>query len=115
MKIRPLILILLLAITFQLSAQNWTSWRGNNHTGATEFGNPPIEFSETKNLKWKTEIPGKGHATPIVWQDQIILLSSVATEEKASRITIKRKMKLWEEDLCLQTSLILFMNTRLFL
>jgi len=36
-------------------------------------GNTPVEFSETKNVKWKIEIPGKGNATPIVWGNQIIV------------------------------------------
>ncbi|MEN8117852.1 MAG: PQQ-binding-like beta-propeller repeat protein [Bacteroidota bacterium] len=62
---------------------NWAQWRGPLGTGAAIKGNPPVEFSETKNLKWKTEIPGKGHATPIVWEDKIIVLSAVETSEKA--------------------------------
>lgn len=82
MKYTSVILIFLVAATFQMSAQNWPSWRGTNHIGSVESGNPPIEFSETLNLKWKIAIPGKGHATPIVWGEQIIILTSVATEEK---------------------------------
>ncbi len=52
-------------------------------TGAALKGNPPTEFSETKNLKWKTPIPGKGHATPLVWGDKIIIQTAVPTDEKA--------------------------------
>jgi outer membrane protein assembly factor BamB len=62
--------------------ENWPQWRGPLGTGAALKGNPPVEFGETTNLKWKTEIPGKGHATPIVWEDKIIVLTAVATEEK---------------------------------
>ena len=61
---------------------NWPAWRGLYNTGATVAGNTPTEFSETKNVKWKTEIPGKGHATPIVWGNQIIVQTAVATEKK---------------------------------
>lgn len=61
---------------------NWPEWRGLYHTGAAPEGNPPVEFSETKNVKWKVEIPGKGHATPIVWGDQIIVQTAVATDKK---------------------------------
>jgi outer membrane protein assembly factor BamB len=60
----------------------WPQWRGPMATGAALKGNPPVSFSETKNLKWKITIPGKGHATPVVWGDKIIVLSSVATQEK---------------------------------
>jgi len=62
----------------------WPQWRGPLGTGVALKGNPPIEFGENKNLKWKIEIPGKGHATPIVWEDKIIVQTAVATNRKAS-------------------------------
>ncbi|MEI7830075.1 MAG: PQQ-binding-like beta-propeller repeat protein [Prolixibacteraceae bacterium] len=62
---------------------NWPEWRGLYNTGAAAGGNTPVEFSETKNVKWKTEIPGKGHATPIIWGNQIIVQTAVATDKKA--------------------------------
>jgi len=61
-------------------ASNWPEWRGLYNTGAAPAGNPPVEFSETKNVKWKTEIPGKGHATPIVWGNQVIIQTAVPTD-----------------------------------
>lgn len=67
----------------QTSVENWPQWRGPLGTGAALTGNPPVEFSETNNLKWKTAIPGKGHATPLVWGDKIILQTAVATGEKS--------------------------------
>ena len=69
---------------------NWPQWRGPNGTGAIEKGDPPIEFSETKNLKWKTAIPGKGHATPIVWEDNIILQTALETDEKIDALEAYR-------------------------
>ena len=62
---------------------NWPSWRGLYNCGSVTGGNTPIEFSETKNVKWKVEIPGKGHATPIIWGNQIIVQTAVATDKKA--------------------------------
>jgi outer membrane protein assembly factor BamB len=64
---------------------NWPEWRGFNNTGAVSEGNTPVEFSETKNIKWKTEIPGKGHATPIIWGNQVIVQTSVATDKKPEK------------------------------
>ena len=66
----------------QNSNSNWPQWRGPLDTGVALPGNPPIEFGESKNLKWKTPIPGGGHATPIVWGDHIIVVTAVPTEEK---------------------------------
>jgi outer membrane protein assembly factor BamB len=59
----------------------WPQWRGPLNIGVAVKGNPPVEFGEAKNLKWKTAIPGKGHATPIVWEDKIIVQTAVATDE----------------------------------
>ena len=61
---------------------NWVQWRGPYETGVAPSGNPPFEWSETTNIKWKSEIPGIGHATPIIWEDQIILLSAIKTDQK---------------------------------
>jgi len=61
---------------------NWAQWRGPYDTGVVPAGNPPLEWSETTNIKWKSEIPGIGHATPIIWEEQIILLSAVKTDQK---------------------------------
>jgi len=69
-------------VSAQETSGNWPQWRGPMATGAALQGNPPTVFSVTQNLKWKTEIPGKGHATPIVWGDNIIIQTAVATAEK---------------------------------
>jgi len=74
--------IFLFTNSFAQNDDNWLQWRGPQATGAAVKGNPPTEFSETKNLKWKTEIPGIGHATPVVWEKNIIIQTAVATDEK---------------------------------
>ena len=38
---------------------------------------PPTEWSETKNVRWKVEIPGRGSASPVVWGDRVFVLSAV--------------------------------------
>ena len=58
----------------------WPSWRGPLSNGVAPHGDPPIEWSETKNVRWKVELPGPGHATPVVWGDRIYVLSAVRTE-----------------------------------
>ena len=59
---------------------NWPQWRGPFATGVAPAGDPPVEWNENMNVKWKAEIPGRGHATPIIWGDQIFLLSAVQTD-----------------------------------
>ena len=55
----------------------WPQWRGPNATGVSAHANPPLEWSETKNIKWKVEIPGRGSASPVVWGDRLFLLSAI--------------------------------------
>ncbi len=59
----------------------WPQWRGPQATGVAPHGNPPVQWSESQNIGWKVEIPGKGSATPIVWDDQVFVLSAVPTGE----------------------------------
>ena len=56
---------------------NWPHWRGPNGNGLVDQGNPPVEWSEQKNILWKTKIPGLGHATPTVWGDLIFVQTAV--------------------------------------
>ena len=43
----------------------------------SKHANPPVEWSETKNVRWKVEIPGRGSSSPVVWGDRIFLLTAV--------------------------------------
>jgi outer membrane protein assembly factor BamB len=56
---------------------SWAQWRGPLGTGVAPNAQPPLEWSETKNIRWKTELPGKGHSTPVVWDDQIFLTTAI--------------------------------------
>lgn len=47
-------------------------------------GNPPLTWSEEKNVKWKVAIPGRGHATPIIWEDKVFVLTAVPVREGAA-------------------------------
>ena len=60
----------------------WHQWRGPQASGVAPHGDPPIEWSETKNIRWKTAIPGQGHATPIVWDDIVFVTSAVETNKQ---------------------------------
>jgi outer membrane protein assembly factor BamB len=59
----------------------WPSWRGPAGTGAVAGANPPAEWSEDKNIRWKVRLPGNGSSTPIVWRDRIFLTTAVQTDE----------------------------------
>jgi hypothetical protein len=91
MKRFSVVIGLFLAAGFLLAvAQNpagydkyWHQWRGPQMNGASSNGNPPLEWSETKNIKWKVAIPGRGHSTPIIWENRIFILTAVPLEPEA--------------------------------
>jgi outer membrane protein assembly factor BamB len=57
--------------------QNWPQWRGPLGSGVAPNADPPLEWSETKNVRWKTALPGRGHSTPIVWGERVFLTAAV--------------------------------------
>lgn len=57
--------------------RNWPMWRGPSGIGISTTANPPLEWSETKNIRWKVEIPGRGHSSPIVWNNRLYVTTAV--------------------------------------
>jgi outer membrane protein assembly factor BamB len=55
----------------------WPQWRGPNATGASAAAKPPLQWSETKNVRWKKEIPGRGSSTPVIWGNLVFLSTAV--------------------------------------
>ena len=100
MKVKITFYVALFSLTLlscQLNAQNyidnWPNWRGPNVDGVSLNGTPPTKWSETKNVKWKTPIPGKGLGTPVVWGDQIFITTAIELDQKATEEAIKKLQK----------------------
>src|SRR5581483_4073573 len=60
----------------------WPQWRGPLGTGAAPDANPPVNWSETSNVKWKTAIPGDGTSTPVIAGNKLFVLTAVPTGKK---------------------------------
>jgi len=56
---------------------NWPGWRGPGGQGVSGATGIPTDWSETKNVLWKTPIPGRGHSSPIVWGERIFLTTAI--------------------------------------
>ncbi len=63
---------------------NWPHWRGPLVTGEAPRANPPVQWDEKTNVRWKVKIPGKSSATPIVWGNQVFVVTAVDTGKAAS-------------------------------
>jgi outer membrane protein assembly factor BamB len=67
-------------------AENWPGWRGPRGDGTSLETNVPTQWSGTENVMWKTPVPGKGHASPIVWQNRVFTVTAV--NETSERILL---------------------------
>ena len=66
--------------------QYWPQWRGPLATGVASKANPPVEWSEKKNIRWKIPLSGKGHSSPIVFGDTVFLTAAVPVGEALSPV-----------------------------
>lgn len=70
---------LLLLVSF---TEDWPQFRGPTGQGVSEERGLPLSWSETKNVRWKVAIPGRGWSSPVIQGDRIWL--TTATEEGRS-------------------------------
>ena len=49
--------------------------------GVAPLAQPPVTWSETRNVRWKLPLPGKGHSTPIVFGDRVFVTAAVPVGE----------------------------------
>ncbi|HYT89487.1 MAG TPA: PQQ-binding-like beta-propeller repeat protein [Gemmataceae bacterium] len=61
-------------------AEDWPCWRGPTFNGVAGDRAVVLEWSETKNVIWKTPVPGRGHSSPIVVGSRVFL--STADEQR---------------------------------
>lgn len=66
------------------SFNNWHHWRGPLANGTAPNADPPVTWDGNKNVKWKASLPSQGSSTPIVWGDQIFVLTATKTDRIAS-------------------------------
>jgi outer membrane protein assembly factor BamB len=70
------------------AGQAWPTWRGPLGTGEAPAAKPPLEWSETKNVKWKVALPGLGKSSPIIWRDTLYVTSAVPGDAGAVKFSL---------------------------
>ena len=63
---------------------NWPAFRGLNASGIAEGFATPVtwDVESSRNIKWKTEIPGLGHSSPIIWGNRLFVTTAVSGVDK---------------------------------
>ena len=72
-------------------AANWPQWRGPNFNGFTDESNLPERWSKTENLAWTKDLPGSSAATPVIWEDKVLVSSTDETNQTLLAICLDRK------------------------
>jgi len=81
-----------------LAGQEWPRLRGPNGSGVSEATGLPVEFSQTKNLLWRTQVPF-GRSSPVIAGDRIFLTASEG--EKLITLCLRRRdgRLLWRREI----------------
>jgi hypothetical protein len=75
----------------RVDARDWPWWRGPNRDGTADANqSPPLTWSETEHVVWKAAIPGKGHGSPIVVGDEVLLQTAESDPESQSVVCLDR-------------------------
>jgi len=82
--------IVLAVVAGSLAALNqihadWPQWRGPDGQGHADASKLPVEWSEVKNISWRTELPGRGWSSPVIFGNQVWVTAAyetLASEEK---------------------------------
>jgi len=96
-----LLLNCLLTHSAALAEDDWRVWRGPTSNGIAKAGEtPPVEWNESKNIRWKTPVPGRGHSSPIVVNDQILITSADEKRQVQSVVCFDRASgkQLWKTE-----------------
>ncbi len=105
--IRTICLLISLTATSQafaaeLADTDWPWWRGPNSNGiAAEGQRPPITWSTEENVVWRADVPGRGHSSPIVVGQRVLLTTADEAAGVQSVVCFDRKSgrQLWQTDI----------------
>jgi len=68
----------------------WPQFRGPTGQGLALDSHPPKTWDAGKNIRWKTDLPGLGHSSPVIWDNQIWMTTSSLDGKELSLIGLDR-------------------------
>lgn len=85
----PVVLALLGAAALAVRAQpaaNWPGFRGPSASGVADGTHLPDRWNGTQgeNIRWKVELPGLAHSSPIVWGDRVFVTTAISSRPDAT-------------------------------
>ena len=80
-----------------LSAEEWSRFRGPNGSGVAEASNLPATFDST-NTVWKIDV-GKGWSSPVTWQGKVFITEETGPGKRAVVcLNMRDGHRLWAYD-----------------
>ena len=73
-----------------LTADDWPAWRGPHGDGHSSAKAPPLQWSRTENVRWKTPLPGPGNSSPIVWKNRVFLTQALDKGRRRAVLCLDR-------------------------
>ena len=94
-----LILINLVVFLNIISNADWSNWRGPNMDGSSDAKNIPTKFSQSENIRWSIDMPGKAASTPIISNGKVFITTTDKSKEELLAVAydLKSGKKLWSE------------------
>lgn len=73
-------------------AGDWSQWRGPSGLGkAAGDGEVALKWSSKENVIWRTAVPGRGHSSPVIVGDLIVLTTADESTQTQGLIAFNRE------------------------
>ncbi|TWT98990.1 PQQ-binding-like beta-propeller repeat protein [Neorhodopirellula pilleata] len=79
----------------------WPQWRGSTGDGVvalvdgtateSELAAPPTTWSESDNIRWRSPVPGRGHSSPIIVGDLVVMATANDADQRQSVVAYDRQ------------------------
>ncbi|MCY2964680.1 MAG: PQQ-binding-like beta-propeller repeat protein [Planctomycetota bacterium] len=85
----------------EFGPDDWPMWRGTGVDGVATGPEVPTAWSDKENIVWKSDIPGRGHSSPIILGDRIFLETADEQAQTQSVVAFDRSTgkEVWRKQL----------------
>ncbi len=103
LRLPPSFALLIVALLFQAAnSEDWPAWRGPRGDGTSNEKSVPTKWDgkSGENILWKTEIPGKGHSSPITWGERLFVVTCLEADQQRVLMCLDRRTgkMLWKQN-----------------
>src|SRR5215470_272210 len=81
---------ILIFLSLLFFSQDWPEFRGPTGQGHSDERGLPLVWSETRNVRWKVPIPGRGWSSPAIQGDRIWLTTATPDAKSLRALCIRR-------------------------